>query len=89
MQDSKLKKLQAIQSSLLVFAKELDELRELVIRKPDTKKAVSPAVIPHYTAIHKEDLGQGRTRSYTVSHQFTPNGEMQIANIAVSDADAL
>jgi len=88
MQDSRIKKLQAIQSSLLAFSKELDELRELVIRKPDTRKAVEgQPVTPHYTAIHREDLGQGRSRSYTVSYQFNPNGEMQIVGVSVTDAD--
>ncbi len=91
MQDSKLKKLQALQSSLLVVAKELDDLRELVSSKPDIRKAVAstetPPVTPHYTAIHKEDLGQGRSRSFTVSYQVNPNGEMQIVGVSVTDAD--
>ncbi|TSA87783.1 hypothetical protein FNU79_00545 [Deinococcus detaillensis] len=89
MQNSKVRQLQTIQSSLLAFSKELDELRELVIRKPDTRKAVQgQPVTPHYTAIHKEELGQGRTRSYVVSYQVNPNGEMQIVSVSVTDTDA-
>ncbi|GAA4008532.1 hypothetical protein GCM10022631_20780 [Deinococcus rubellus] len=89
MQESKLKKLQAIHSSLLALSKELDEVRQLVTATPDTRKAVEgQPVIPHYTAIHREDLGQGRSRSYTVSYQVNPNGEMQIIGVSVTDADA-
>ena len=88
MQDSRIKELEALQRSPLALSKELDEFARIGHPPPLTreKQLRGEPVIPHYTAIHREDLGQGRSRSYTVSHQFNPNGEMQIVGVSVTDA---
>lgn len=74
----------AVHSGLLLLAGQLGELKQMLAAHPDLKKAVGSEGAK-YTAVKHLDLGQGVTRTYTVTYTFNPDGTLELLDVKVEE----
>jgi len=74
----------AIYDGLLFIAGQIGELKQMRSVHPDLKKSVENNDTK-YTAVKHFDLGQGVTRTYTVTYMYNPDGTIELLDVKVEE----